>query len=82
MPKPKPLSAETLLSEFNHQADKAGLTPVIEADQLFDLLHFVARAIKVRNANGKWMTTKCLLCAPSRLNKESCRHEQLFKLVE
>ena len=54
----------------------------LERRELIDLLRWVARSIRTINALGKKMDKKCLLCAPSRLHKEPCRHAEIWKLTE
>ena len=50
-------------------------------DDRLDLLKWVARSITTINMAGKKMTNKCSLCAVSRLHREPCRHDEVWRLA-
>lgn len=57
----------------------------IEADEkieVMDVLAFVARVIRVRNANGRVTDKFCSLCTEARHLKIPCRHTDIWELVK
>ena len=69
------------VTPFTETRDPHIETTNIPITELYDLLRWVARSITVVNTLGKKMTTRCALCSVSRLHREPCRHEEIWKLT-
>jgi hypothetical protein len=80
---PRPKNQGVFIAEAGDVSDltiQPGGIQVIP-DQHLDLLKFVSRTIRTINVNGKPMTGKCRLCAQARINREPCRHEEIWRLA-